>query len=120
MPFYHWDDLEEAELNPLVYGRVVRAEHAMVAKIKARKGKIVNMHRHDFDQITNLLSGKMRWMIENEEERVVGPWDVMVMPAGVAHGGEVLEDTEYLDVFAPPRQDFSWHKQKLDLKAGTK
>jgi quercetin dioxygenase-like cupin family protein len=120
MPFYNWDELEEAELNPLVYGRVVRAEHAMVARIRVRKGKVVNMHRHDFDQITNLLGGKMRWMIENEGERVVGPRDVMVMPAGVAHGGEVLEDAEYLDVFAPPRQDFSWHKQQLDLKTETK
>jgi hypothetical protein len=45
-------------------------------------------------------------MIEGEGQRIVGPWDVMLMPAGVAHGGEFLEDAEYLDVLAPLREDF--------------
>jgi hypothetical protein len=49
-------------------------------------------------------------MDEVELNPLVHGW---VMPAGVAHGGEVLEDAEYLDGFAPPRQDFSWYKQKL-------
>ena len=42
--------------------------------------------------------------------------DVLLMPAGVVHGGEVIEDAEYLDVFAPGRQDFSWYKQKIAEK----
>ena len=54
----------------------------------------------------------MRWVIEGEEPRIVTAGDVLLMPAGVVHGGEVLEDAEYLDVFAPGRQDFSWYKQK--------
>ena len=120
MPVYSWDEVQERELNPLVRGRVVQTEHAMVARITAAKGKTMNVHRHDFDQITNMLRGKIRWVIEGEGERIVGPWDVMLMPAGVAHGGEILEDAEYLDVFAPPRQDFSWHKQKLDSSSGRK
>ena len=113
MPFYNWDKLKRIEFNPLVYGKVVQTEKAMVAKITCPAGKVMNMHKHDFDQITNMLRGKMRWEIEGEGELVVGPWDVMVMPAGVAHGGEVIEEAEYIDIFVPPRQDFSWHKQNL-------
>ena len=115
MPMYRWDDLEEVELNPLIHGRVVEVPNAMLARIKAPKGPI-NMHRHDFDQITHMLAGKMRWVIEGEEPRIVTPGDVLLMPAGVAHGGEVLEDAEYLDIFAPGRQDFSWYKQRLPQK----
>ena len=114
MPYYRWDEMEEVELNPLIYGRVVEAPQAMLARIKAPKGNALNMHKHDFDQITHMLAGRIRWHIDGEEQRIVGPGDVMVMPAGVVHGGEVLEDAEYLDIFAPLRQDFSWHKQKLD------
>lgn len=114
MPIYRWSDLEEAELNPLVRGRVVETPQVMVARVKAPRDNTINMHRHDFDQITHMLSGRMRWQIDGEEPRIVEAGDVMLMPAGVAHGGEVLEDAEYLDVFAPPRQDFSWYKQKLD------
>lgn len=113
MPWYNWDELPSRQLNTLVHGKVVQTEKAMVARLTAPAGKLVNMHKHDFDQITNILRGKMRWIIEGEGERVVGPWDVMVMPAGVAHGGEIIEETEYLDVFVPPNQDFTWDKQKL-------
>ena len=112
---YKWAEMEEVALNPLIKGRVVEAPNAMLERIKAPKGPI-NMHTHDFDQITHMLAGKLRWVIEGEETRVVGPGDVMVMPAGVPHGGEVLEDAEYLDIFAPGRQDFSWYKQKLEQK----
>jgi quercetin dioxygenase-like cupin family protein len=115
MPWYNRDELESVEFNPLVYGKIVQTEKAMVAKITCSSGKTMNMHRHDFDQITNMLRGKIRWIIEGEGERIVGPWDVMVMPAGVAHGGEVLEEAEYFDIFVPPRQDFSWYKQKLKV-----
>jgi quercetin dioxygenase-like cupin family protein len=115
MPIYRWDELEEVELNPLITGRVVEVPNAMLARIKAPKGPI-NMHKHDFDQITHMLSGKMRWEIEGEESRIVMAGDVLLMPAGIAHGGEVLEDAEYLDIFAPARQDFSWYKQRLPGK----
>ncbi len=112
MPVHNWDKLERVALNPVITGKVVQTEKAMVARITCPVGQ-VNMHTHDFDQITNMLRGKMRWVIEGEGEFIVGPNDVMLMKAGVAHGGEVLEEAEYLDVFVPPRQDFSWYKQKL-------
>ncbi len=113
MPFLNWDELEKVEFNPLVYGHIVQTDKAMVCKITCPVGKTMNMHKHDFDQITNMLSGKILWTIEGEGEKEVGPWDVLVMPAGVAHGGVVIEEATYIDVFVPPRQDFSWHKQKL-------
>ena len=113
MPVYNWDELEEVELNPLIYGKVIEVPNAMVACIKAPAGNTLNMHVHDFDQVSHMIAGKIRWHIEGEPTRVVGPGDVMVMKAGVAHGGEVLEDAEYIDVFAPGRQDFGWYKQRL-------
>jgi hypothetical protein len=57
MPMYRWDDLEEVALNPLIKGRVVEVPNAMLARIKAPTGPI-NMHKHDFDQITPCLPGK--------------------------------------------------------------
>lgn len=115
MPVYNWDKLENEVLNPVIKGKVIQSEKAMVARITCPVGKL-NMHIHEFDQITNMLRGKMHWIIEGEGEWIVGPGDIMVMPEGVAHGGEVLEEAEYLDIFVPPRQDWSWHTQKLGLK----
>lgn len=51
--------MEEVPLNPLITGKVVEAPNAMLARIKAPKG-LINMHKHDFDQITHMLAGKVR------------------------------------------------------------
>jgi hypothetical protein len=32
--------------------------------------------------------------------------DIAVIPGGVEHAGSYVEDSEILDVFAPPREDF--------------
>lgn len=117
MPMYSWNDLEEVQLNPIIKGRVLEVPNAMIARIKAPKG-LLNMHTHEFDQVTLLLSGKLKWTIDGEGTRVCGPGDVMLMPAGVAHGGEALEDCEYIDIFAPARQDWSWYKQRLPTPIG--
>jgi quercetin dioxygenase-like cupin family protein len=118
MPVYSWSELPEAELNPLIYGKALEVPNAIVARIRTPKGNALNMHRHNFDQVTNVISGRIRWHIEGAPSRIVGPGDVMLMPAGVAHGGEVLEDAEYIDIFAPSRQDFNWYKQSLPQEPG--
>lgn len=110
MPVYNWDDLPEQQLNALVSGKIIKVPNAMVARIKCPAGNPLKMHVHDFDQVTHMIAGKIRWYIEGEPTKVVGPGDVMIMKAGVSHGGEVLEDAEYIDVFAPDRQDFGWNK----------
>jgi len=40
------------------------------------------------------------------EERVCGAGDVVVIPGGTEHEGWFREDTEVIDFFAPPRDDF--------------
>jgi hypothetical protein len=40
------------------------------------------------------------------EQRVCGPGDVVVIPAGSEHEGWFHEDGEVIDFFAPPREDF--------------
>ena len=40
------------------------------------------------------------------EQRVCGPGDVVVIPGGTEHEAWCREDTEVIDFFAPPREDF--------------
>ena len=40
------------------------------------------------------------------EEHTCGPGDIIVSPGGVEHEGWIEEDTEVIDVFSPPREDF--------------
>ena len=38
--------------------------------------------------------------------RLCGPGDVVVIPGGAEHEAWFREDTEVIDFFAPPREDF--------------
>ena len=40
------------------------------------------------------------------EQRVCGRGDVVVIPGGTEHEAWFREDTEVIDFFAPPRDDF--------------
>jgi hypothetical protein len=40
------------------------------------------------------------------EQQVCGPGDVVVIPGGTEHEAWFREDTEVIDFFAPPREDF--------------
>ena len=47
----------------------------------------------------------MKFRLGNEQ-RVCGPGDVVVIPGDTEHEAWVREDTEVIDFFAPPRDDF--------------
>lgn len=51
------------------------------------------------------------------EKRTCGPGEAGVIPAGVVHEAWFPEDTEVIDVFSPPREDF-YTGQDTYLKKG--
>jgi hypothetical protein len=52
-----------------------------------------------------ILKGKMEFRL-GTEQRVCGAGDVVVTREGMEHEGWFREDTEVIDFFAPPRDDF--------------
>jgi hypothetical protein len=51
-----------------------------------------------------LLKGRLDRL--GSEQRVCGQGDVVVIPGGTEHEAWFREDTEVIDFFAPPRDDF--------------
>ena len=68
-------------------------------------GVHVEPHSHANEQIVWMLKGKMEFRLGNEQ-RVCGQGDVVVIPGGTEHEAWFREDTEVIDFFAPPRDDF--------------
>ena len=77
----------------------------MLARIILRKGSIVPQHSHDNEQITYVLDGALKFVIDGKE-LVVRSGEILVIPSNLPHSAEALEDTVDLDIFCPPRQDW--------------
>jgi quercetin dioxygenase-like cupin family protein len=95
----------EERINEKITRRIVSGEKAMIVWWAILEGGHAAAHSHPHEQIFWMLSGKMEIRI-GEERRVCGPGDIGVIPAGVEHEAWFHEDTQVIDVFAPPREDF--------------
>lgn len=85
--------------------RVAAGDQAMVVWWQFKAGAHVTAHSHPHEQIVSMISGSLDVRI-GTEKRVMKAGDVAVIPGGVEHEVLVLEDTEVIDTFAPPREEF--------------
>ena len=103
--FHRWADIEPEQLNPLLTRQFVTGEKAMLARIVLKKGCVVPEHSHHNEQISLILSGALEFMV-NGVPQIVRAGEILITPAHTPHSARALEDTENLDLFAPPRQDW--------------
>ena len=98
-------DMPVEHLNPLIDRQFVAGDRSMLARIILRKGSIVPLHSHDNEQITYVLEGALKFLIEGKE-LIVRSGEILVIPSNLPHSAEALEDTVDLDIFCPPREDW--------------
>ena len=105
---YRWEDMPRERVTDQLERRIVTADRMMLAHVYLEKGCVVPKHSHENEQITYILEGALRfWIGDNgEEELVVRPGEVLVIPSHVPHKAEALEDTLDVDIFSPPREDW--------------
>jgi quercetin dioxygenase-like cupin family protein len=92
---------------PLLERRRIMGRQAMVSHITLRKGCLVPTHAHENEQISCILSGRLRFGLGAEgakDQRVetLGPGQSILLPSMTPHSAEALEDTIVLDIFSPP------------------
>jgi quercetin dioxygenase-like cupin family protein len=100
-----WDELALEKVTEMISRKVVTGEREMLAQIYLKKGCIVPMHSHESEQITYVLQGALRFLIDGEQI-TVREGEVLLIPSWVEHQAEALDDTFELDVFSPIRQDW--------------
>jgi quercetin dioxygenase-like cupin family protein len=104
-----WDEIEVEPMNELLTRQFVSGGQSMLARIVLKKGCMVPRHSHPNEQISYIESGALRFQLGDEDapvEKTVKAGEVLVIPGGMPHSAEALEDTVDFDVFAPPRQDW--------------
>lgn len=54
-----------------------------------------------------VLNGKLTWWVGDDEatreEKRMGPGDMVIVPSNVLHGGDIHEDSVFIDAFSPPK-----------------
>jgi len=100
-----WDKVELEVLNPLLHRQLIVGQGIMLARILLKKGCVVPWHSHVNEQVSSILEGALKFWIDGKEI-VVGPGEVLTIPANMPHKAEALEDTLAIDVFNPPRADW--------------
>lgn len=104
-----WADVPSESMNPLLTRAFITGLEAMIARIDLKKGCVVPRHSHPNEQIAWIVEGALEFVLgeAGSEQRVtVRAGEVLVIPGGLPHAAEALEDTVDYDIFAPPRQDW--------------
>jgi len=102
---HRWDEIELDKLTELASRKIVAGEREMLVQTYLKKGALVPRHAHDSEQMTYVLQGSLSFAV-GVDEYIVREGEVLVVPSGVEHQAEALEDTFQLDVFSPPRPEW--------------
>jgi quercetin dioxygenase-like cupin family protein len=114
-----WDQIELETVNPQMTRRIVTGERLTVARIYLKDGFLVPLHSHEQEQVTQVISGAMRFRLGANREKTIdlGPGDVIVIPSNVPHEALCLGDVEEMDTWSPRRDD--WLNKTDDYLRGS-
>lgn len=104
----NWESVPTEIVNSKMERKLVYGDKIMVARMKIKGGFRVPLHRHHHEQITQVISGTMRfWLGENREETLeLSGGDVLVIPSDIPHEALMVGDVEEMDIWTPLREDW--------------
>lgn len=71
----------------------------------AEAGNAVPTHQHIHEQVSYLVRGEMRFVVDGQE-RTVKTGETILLPSNVPHSATALTPCVVIDAFSPPREDF--------------
>jgi quercetin dioxygenase-like cupin family protein len=102
---HRWDEIALEKVTEMLSRKIVTGAREMLAQIYLKRGALVPMHAHESEQMTYILQGALRVVVDGEEI-IVREGEVLHIPSRLPHQSEALEDTLELDVFSPIRAEW--------------
>ena len=97
--------LPQEQISERISRRILSGDQGMIVWWSIGAGVHVEPHSHANEQIVWILTGKIEFRL-GAEQRVCERGDVVVIPRDIEHEAWFREDTEVIDFFAPPRNEF--------------
>lgn len=101
---HRWDEIALEKVTEMVSRKAVVGERETLVQVYVKRGCLIPLHAHDSEQMTYVLQGALKFLVDGDEV-TVREGEVLLIPSGIAHQAEALEDTFELDVFSPIRRD---------------
>lgn len=104
----NWDDVPLEQVTDKMQRKMIYGDKVMVARMKFKDGFLVPLHEHHNEQVTQVISGTIRfWFGANKEQTMdLGPGDSVVIPAHLPHEALMIGDVEEIDTWSPIREDW--------------
>jgi quercetin dioxygenase-like cupin family protein len=115
--FAELKNLPEEKVTDKISRRILTGEKAMVVWWSMKAGAHAAAHHHPHEQVFWVVSGTMDFRL-GDQRRTCRAGDLGVIPGGVEHEAWFPDDTEVVDVFAPPREDFLTHEVPAYMRKG--
>ncbi len=93
---------------------LVHGEKTLMTKFVMKSGSSLPKHSHPYEQTGYLLQGKIRLTVGERTYDVI-PGDSWCIESGIEHFAMILEDSEALEIFSPPRADYIKHFSIEDI-----
>lgn len=93
MPFYNWSEMERSVISPqysTAEGPTIKGGKIEVGRYRFAAGTGSKPHKHPEEQLINVLFGKFRVRV-GEEERILGAGDAALIPPNTEHEACALD-----------------------------
>jgi quercetin dioxygenase-like cupin family protein len=93
MPFFNWTEMDRDLISPqysAAEGPTIKGGQIEVGRYRFASGTGSKPHQHPEEQVINVLSGKFRVRIGNEE-RILGPGEAALVPPNTEHEARALD-----------------------------
>lgn len=101
-----WDKIAVEEPAPGIKRQMVVGQNLLMCRFTFEPFLVTAEHTHPHEQMTLVVKGKVKFIIEGEA-RIVAPGDVLHFPPHNRHGATMLdEEVVLIDIFSPIREDF--------------
>lgn len=99
-----WGDLDSETVTEGLERQVVHGDRQTMVRYVYQPGSVFPDHRHVEEQITVVLSGRIRFTV-GKERFECGPGSCAVIPGGMPHSADVIGDqvVETLNAYSPRR-----------------
>src|SRR5687767_15862343 len=67
---HRWDEIALEKVTEMISRKIITGEREMVTQIYLKRGAIVPMHSHESEQMTYVLQGGLRFLINGEEIKI--------------------------------------------------